>query len=279
MGKVAVFALKYYLNDKQLDFSQIEIIEKNKKASDIENLEKCLEGINTRLIDRQSMALEAAIKPIENETFYKKIDKSKISVVVGSLSAAVYPIFDYALSAIESGPNFVNPTFFPNTVANAPASRLCIWNKFENQVVCLSEGKSSGLDAVMMANEQISEGISEYVWAGASEENGAALMLLGKEQDDNSKPIAYVKNYESRYIGNLLKEQKEDFIKKKLSEWNLDEDNSEVVISQDSALFSIEPMIDIGKSLIKILQNKISSSVIISIDNMGMLSILELGRS
>lgn len=277
MNKVAVFSLKYYLNDKQLDFTQIDNIEK--KASDIEILEKCLEGVNTRLIDRQSMALGAAIRSIENEEFYKKIDKSKISVVVGSLSAAVYPIFDYALSAIENGLNFVNPTFFPNTVANAPASRLCIWNQFKNQVVCLSEGKSSGIDAVMLASEQISEGDSKYAWAGASEENGAALMLLGKEQNLNIKPLAYIKNYESRYVGNLLEEQKESFIKKKLFEWNVDEKKDKIIMSQNSALFSLEPMIDIGKSLIEISQNKISSSVIISIDNMGILSILELGRS
>lgn len=279
MNRLAIFVLKYYLNDKQLDFTDLNDIKSNTNFSDIDILEKKLDGINTRLVDRQSMALAAAIRPIDNDENYKKIDKSSISVVVGSLSAAVYPIFEYFLSSLESGPNFVNPSFFPNTVANAPASRLCIWNQFKNRVICLSQGKSSGLDAIMMASEQINDGFSKYFWAGASEENGASLMLIGNEINSNWTPIAYVKNYESRYIGGLQEDQKEAFINQKISEWDLNKCRLEKIKSKDSALFSLEPMIDIGKALIKISKNEADSAIIISCDDMGILSIIEIGSN
>lgn len=278
MNKVAILALKYYLNDHQLDFTELNDHEKNIKACDIKKLEEVLTGINTRLVDRQSMALQAAIDPFKLNAEYEKIDKSKVSVVVGSLSAAVYPILEYLASAAENGPNFVNPSAFPNTVANAPASRLCIWNQFRNSVVSLSQGKSSGLDAIMMASEQINDKSCEYVWAGASEENGTALMFLGNEKNTDMKPIAYVKNFESRYIGNLSDDEKNNYIDEIISEWKTDNLKCEIINSKDSALFSLEPMIEVGQALLKILDNHIDNSIIISIDNMGMLSMIEIGR-
>ena len=276
MNKIAILACKYYLNDKQLDFTQLDNEKINIKACDINTLENLLRDINTRLVDRQSMALEASIEPFKQDENYKKLDKSKIGVVVGSLSAAVYPIFEYALSAAENGPNFVNPSTFPNTVANAPASRLCIWNQFRNRVISLSQGKSSGLDAIMMAAEQINEKFCDYVWAGASEENGASLMLLSSGINNNIKPIAFVKRYESRYIGNISEDERQEFINKILCDWDIDKSSCTIINSEDSALFSLEPMIDLGKVLIKISNKEINKAIIISVDSMGMLSMIEI---
>lgn len=279
MNKIAILAFKCYLNDKQLDFTQLNEEKINKKTCDIDTLENLLNDINTRLVDRQSMALEASIKPFNQDERYKKLDKSKIGVVVGSLSAAVYPIFEYADSAVENGPNFVNPSTFPNTVANAPASRLCIWNQFRNRVISLSQGKSSGLDAIMMASEQIKEKCCDYMWAGASEENGAALMFLSNCIDTDIKPIAFVNRYESRYIGNIDEHGKQSFINKIICDWDIDKSNCAIINSKDSALFSLEPIIDLGKVLIRISNKEIDKAVIISIDSMGMLSMIEIGEN
>lgn len=277
MNKIAILGLNYYLDDKQLNFTQLDKENIEGKACDNSILEALLKDINTRLVDRQSMALEAAIEKYKENDFYKEIDKSKVSVVVGSLSAAVYPIFEYANSAIKNGPNFVNPSTFPNTVANAPASRLCIWNQFRNSVTSLSQGKSSGLDAIMTASEQIKDNYSNFVWAGSSEENGAALMLLANKDKVDIAPIAYVKNYESRYVGNLNDIQKQKFIDEILNHWEIDKSNYNMINSKDSSLFSLEPMIDIGKVLTKISNKEINEAVVISSDNKGMLSMIEIG--
>ena len=278
MKKTAIFAMKYYLQDQQLDFSQIDGLSQESKICDIDILQNKLSDINTRLVDRQSLSLEAAITPFNDEKNYNFIDKSKISVIVGSLSAAIYPIFEYVASAVEKGVNFVNPTFFPNSVANAPASRLSIWNQFKNRVTSLSEGKGSGLDAIMMAKDEIERGATRYAWAGASEETGAALAFVGDENEKNMKPLAYIKHYESRYIGNLSENQKKNFIDSIILSWKVDNLKQEIIYSKDSKLLSLQPLVDLGRALLKIANESLDSAVVVSIDSMDFLSMIELRR-
>lgn len=278
MKKTAILAMKYYLQDRELDYTQIDEFCEDSKICDIDILQNKLSAINTRLVDRQSLALEAAINPFNSDKNYNFLDKSKISVIVGSLSASVYPIFEYLVSAYEKGVNFVNPTFFPNCVANAPASRLSIWNQFKNQVTSLSQGKGSGLDSIMIAKDEISSQKTEYAWAGASEETGAALAFVGDSDQKSIKPIAYIKNCESRYIGNLSEDQAKNFINSVISSWGVDKFKHSIIYSKDSKLFSLQPMLDLGRALLKIGNNELDLAVVVSVDSMGFVSMMELGR-
>ena len=278
MQKTAILAMKYYLQDRELDYTQIDKTCEDSKICDIDILQNKLSSINTRLVDRQSLALQAAIEPFNSDKNYNFIDKSKISVVVGSLSASVYPIFEYLVSAYEKGVNFVNPTFFPTCVANAPASRLSIWNQFKNQVTSLSQGKGSGLDAIMTAKDEIQSQKTEYAWAGSSEETGAALAFVGDSNQKSIKPLAYIKNCESRYIGNLSKDQTKNFIDNVISSWGVDNLGHNIIYSKDSRLFSLQPMVDLGRALLKIKNRELDLAVVVSIDRMGFVSMIELER-
>ena len=284
MNRIPILACKYYVDDKQFDFKEIRNLESTLKDPKFCNLDKfpeLLKEINTRLVDRQSLALQAAIEPFKVNNFYKKVDKSRISVVSGSLSAAVYPILEYVDSACTNGPNFVNAAAFPNTVANAPASRLCIWNGFENRVTSLSEGMSSGLDAIMMACDQIKRGYTDFVWAVSSEENGAAAVFLGGNspcRDIDFPNVAYVNNYESRYVGNISNSEQDKFIKELANSWDLNDGRTIIKKSKDTTLFSIEPMLDFGRMINLILDNEADRGIIISLDKFGILSILEVKR-
>ena len=72
MNKIAILGLNYYLDDKQLDFTQLDKENIKGKACDNSILEALLKDINTRFVDRQSMALEVALEKYKENDFYKK---------------------------------------------------------------------------------------------------------------------------------------------------------------------------------------------------------------
>ena len=130
----------------------------------------------------------------------------------------------------------------------------------------------------MIAKDEISSQKTEYAWAGASEETGAALAFVCDSDQKSIKPIAYIKNCESRYIGNLSEDKKENFINSVISSWGVDKFKHGIIYSKDSKLFSLQPMVDLGRSLLKIKNRELDLAVVVSVDSMGFVSMIELGR-
>lgn len=304
MQNCAIFSAYYYLDNQQLTYKDIpQFIDKTSRNnsslpfSDFDKLSAILSNINTRMIDLQSLSLQAAISQATKDDFYNTIDKTDISVVAGSFSSALYPICEFILSAKEKGFNFVNATQFTNTVGNAAASRLCIWNQFKNRVSSICNGINSGLDSIISACDDISYKNSSISFACATEEIGAAAFLIAKDNIFCNKltPLAYIKNYESEYVGS---ENIHSYFKNLPKHFNLDlaktdfylsgsceildnifnNNNCNIKTGINKEALSLTPIINIGNALFEYENNNKNDCMIISIDKNGFVSIIQLMR-
>ncbi len=145
-----------------------------------------LPDIDVRTADIQSKLLTAAIyetmkanAPSTGLTL-ADLPKESTTIVSGSNSAALAPCMNYLHTAKVTGALSVSPMAFPNTVANASASRASIWLGFCDKVIALSDGPLlSGLDALLTALEEVNAD-SDYAFACAVENDSATVALVGK---------------------------------------------------------------------------------------------------
>ncbi len=145
-------------------------------------------GIDIRTADIQSKLLTAAVfdtmKSASSSIGLTLADlpKESTAVVSGSNTAALTPIMNYLHTASVSGAQSVSPMAFPNTVANAAASRASIWLGFCDKVIALSDGPLlSGLDALLKALEEVNAD-SSYAFAVAIENESATVALIGRSR-------------------------------------------------------------------------------------------------
>lgn len=304
--KCAIISSFYYIENESFDYNKIvnfvnkiNSTSENLEFCNIETLEKLLNKINTRLIDRQSLSLEAAIKVAEDTGFLNDINKTELCVISGSYSSSTYPSTIFNLSTKKKGPNFVNATEFTNTVGNAAVSRACIWNQFRGCAYAISEGINSGLNAIVDGYKNIKYKNAKDILACATEEIGAAAILI-RDKDElktsRERPIAYIENVDSRYIGNVnnienyLKNIEEKFeIKLKDTDIYLSGDiknvrsifeknniNTQNIIKTN--MWSLNPIVDIGRCLFNYSKGANNNSFILSIDNQGMVSSVLLSK-
>lgn len=305
MEKVAIVSAFYYIEDfgfnymKTHDFvKEINGRSGNINFCSIEKLTQFLGNLNTRLVDRQSLTLEAAAKFAENEGAFGDIDKYNLSVIAGSYSSATYPSAEFNLSIEEKGANFVNPTSFTNTVGNAVVSRLCIWNQFRGKVYAISEGVHSGLNAIIDAYYSIKYKNSSQILACATEEIGSAIVFINRYDESNSsqEPICYVKNCYSKYVGHISAKEcvcalenafnidlktadvylcgDFDIANDILNQ--LEKDDVEVQSLINKNMFSIAPIIDLGRCLSNYKNKSTKDSIIICVDAGGFVSAIQL---
>ncbi len=97
------------------------------------------------------------------------------SVVVGTQWGSIEPMVDFVRTAALDGPQNVNPSQFPNVVANVHAGYLGILFGLKGPNVTLC-GPSSGLDAVGYAVDLLRLGRADYALAGGVEALGSALL-------------------------------------------------------------------------------------------------------
>lgn len=145
-----------------------------------------LPEIDIRTADNQSKLLTAAIfdamKAAAPKTGIGLADlpKESTAIVSGSNTAALAPTMNYLHTARVTGALSVSPMAFPNTVANAAASRASIWLGFRDKVIALSDGPLlSGLDAILKALEAVNAD-SDYAFAVAIEPESATVALIGR---------------------------------------------------------------------------------------------------
>ncbi len=145
-----------------------------------------LPDVDIRTADTQSKLLTAAIfdtmktnGPSIGLTL-KMLPKESTAIVSGSNTAALAPTMNFLHTARVTGALSVSPMAFPNTVANAAASRASIWLGFRDKVIALSDGPLlSGLNALLKALEEVNAD-SDYAFAAAIEKESVAVALIGK---------------------------------------------------------------------------------------------------
>jgi len=93
-----------------------------------------------------------------------------MGVSLGTTFGSLHSIAQFDQSGLLEGPRFVNPSHFPNTVINSPASQVSIRFTIKGFNTTLSTGFCSGLDALSYAADFIGLGRADAVLAGGVEE-------------------------------------------------------------------------------------------------------------
>ncbi len=93
-----------------------------------------------------------------------------IGVSIGTTFGSLHSISQFDRSGLIEGPRFVNPSHFPNTVINSPASQVSIRFKIKGFNTTISTGFCASLDAVSYAADFIRLNRADVVLAGGVEE-------------------------------------------------------------------------------------------------------------
>ncbi len=93
-----------------------------------------------------------------------------LGVSIGTTFGSLHSISQFDRSGLIDGPRFVNPSHFPNTVINSPASQVSIRFKIKGFNTTISTGFCASLDAVSYAADFIRLGRADAVLAGGVEE-------------------------------------------------------------------------------------------------------------
>jgi 3-oxoacyl-[acyl-carrier-protein] synthase II len=120
---------------------------------------------STRLVcSAARLALDDSGLTISEET------TRSVGVAVGTTFGSLHSIAQFDRSGLTEGPRFVNPSHFPNTVINSPASQVSIRFAIKGFNTTLSSGFCAALDALSYAADFIRLGRADAVLAGGVEE-------------------------------------------------------------------------------------------------------------
>jgi 3-oxoacyl-[acyl-carrier-protein] synthase II len=120
---------------------------------------------STRLIcSAAKLALEDSNLVITEENTHA------MGVSIGTTFGSLHSISQFDRTGLIEGPRSVNPSHFPNTVINSPASQVSIRFKIKGFNTTISTGFCAGLDAVSYAADFIRLNRADVVLAGGVEE-------------------------------------------------------------------------------------------------------------
>jgi len=132
-----------------------------------------------------------------------------IGVSVGTTFGSLHSISQFDRVGLTEGPRSVNPSHFPNTVINSPASQVSIRFNIKGFNTTISTGFCASLDAIYYAADFIKLNRADVILTGAVEELCEETFLgfhtLGYlSGSDNSEPICCP--FDKRRNGIILSE-------------------------------------------------------------------------
>jgi 3-oxoacyl-[acyl-carrier-protein] synthase II len=136
------------------------------------NPEYLLEDKNLYDLDRATLLLNSATKlALQDAQLEINEDNSKsIGVSVGTTFGSLHSISEFDRESLREGPRYANPSIFPSTVGNSPASRVSIRFKIKGFNSTISTGMSAALDAIDYARDFINLNRIKVVVAGTVED-------------------------------------------------------------------------------------------------------------
>jgi 3-oxoacyl-[acyl-carrier-protein] synthase II len=125
-----------------------------------------------RELDRSTRLISSAAKlAIEDSGFEISGENTQsVGVSVGTTFGSLHSISQFDQTGLIEGPRYVNPSHFPNTVINSPASRISIRFKIKGFNATISTGFCAGIDAISYASDFIRLNRADMVLAGGVEE-------------------------------------------------------------------------------------------------------------
>jgi len=125
-----------------------------------------------RELDRSTRLVCSAAKLAldDSKLEVSEANTRSMGVSIGTTFGSLHSIAQFDRSGLIEGPRFVNPSHFPNTVINSPASQVSIRFTIKGFNTTLSTGFCAGLDALSYAADFIRLGRADAVLAGGVEE-------------------------------------------------------------------------------------------------------------
>jgi len=125
-----------------------------------------------RTLDRSTRLLSSAAKLAIDDAAIQITDENtnSVGVSIGTTFGSLHSISQFDREGLIEGPKFVNPSHFPNTVLNSPASQVSIRFKIKGFNTTISTGFCASLDAVIYASDFIRLNRADVVLAGGVEE-------------------------------------------------------------------------------------------------------------
>ena len=125
-----------------------------------------------RTLDRSTRLISAAAKLAIDDANLHITDENThfIGVSIGTTFGSLHSISQFDREGLIEGPKYVNPSHFPNTVINSPASQVSIRFKIKGFNTTISTGFCASLDAVSYATDFIRLNRADVVLAGGVEE-------------------------------------------------------------------------------------------------------------
>lgn len=125
-----------------------------------------------RELDRSTRLISAAATMALDDSQLEINDDNadSIGVSIGTTFGSLHSISQFDRAGLLEGPRFVNPSHFPNTVINSPASRVSIRFRLKGFNTTISTGFCAGIDAVSYASDFIRLDRAHVVIAGGVEE-------------------------------------------------------------------------------------------------------------
>jgi len=164
-----------------------------------------------RTLDRSTRLISSAAKLAIDDAGLQITEENthRIGVSLGTTFGSLHSISQFDREGLIEGPKMVNPSHFPNTVINSPASQVSIRFKIRGFNTTISTGFCASLDAVTYAADFIRLNRADGVLAGGVEELCEETFLgfysLGcLSGSDGSEPVSCP--FDARRKGIILSE-------------------------------------------------------------------------
>lgn len=125
-----------------------------------------------RTLDRSTRLINSAAKlAIEDANLQITEENTHLTgVAIGTTFGSLHSIAQFDRDGLIEGPKYVNPSHFPNTVINSPASQISIRFNIKGFNTTISTGFCASLDAISYASDFIKLNRADVVLAGGVEE-------------------------------------------------------------------------------------------------------------
>ena len=134
--------------------------------------ERYLRPGNIRQLDRTGrLALVGVELALADSGWSLDLRKTEtIGLVLGTMFSGVHTIGEFDRRAQQAGPEYASALEFSNTVLNAAAGQVAIWQQLRGINTTIAAGAASGLQALGYAAQLVRTGRADVLVAGGAEE-------------------------------------------------------------------------------------------------------------
>jgi 3-oxoacyl-[acyl-carrier-protein] synthase II len=167
---------------------------------------------NVRPLDRTGrLALVGVELALADSGWTTQLRASRpLGLILGTMFCSVRTICEFDRRAQQAGPEYASPMDFSNTVLNAAAGQVAIWQKLRGVNSTIASGAASGLHAVGYAMQLIKRGRADALVAGGAEEicyeSFYGFYRAGRLAAQNGNGVPASAPFDTRRTGTMMGE-------------------------------------------------------------------------